>query len=552
MGAFNYIYIYSVIIFLCFNQVVLNAAETIHGNSVINTNSSMKLPLVYSGSSRTLQQNENILRIVSYNVYCNFRGFPETKAKQYFATVDRCKFFTDTLRSLNTDIICMQEVYNPKLIKQLAENLDMNAAYTKGSKLSRANGGAILSSYPIKEFVTFVGATRKSGKPIFSRNFWRATLDMGSGVDLMVYGVHLWPDGIKEEITFVLDTMKKEKKEGVSQILAGDFNLHNEVKSDINILNQFKKAGLYDTISMVGKGENLTCVPGRLYSRVDYIFVERGYAPLVEKAGAVINRFTTSHAPGFVAGSDHLPINTIINTGKEIIIADDKTVEHNDYIFKIRGSVYRMKWIPAGSFNMGLNQGYYQAQPSHKVKLTHGLWMLEHEVTQKLWQSVMRNNPSYFNNNPNFPIEQVSWDDIQIFLKKLNKLSSSKHFRLPTEAEWEYACKGSKQSEAWYDKTSGGSPHQVKEKAPNIYGLYDMLGNMWEWCEDNYLDDAYLYHAVDDPVTYCRRTGQHVLKGASWLNERWPVNANYRFGRDDDYKHASISFRFVAVSIKNK
>ena len=155
--------------------------------------------------------------------------------------------------------------------------------------------------------------------------------------------------------------------------------------------------------------------------------------------------------------------------------------------------------VEAGTFTMGATAEMKNTEdsekPTHRVTLTNDYYIGKYEVTQALWKAVMGNNPSYFKGG-NLPVEQVSWDDCQDFLSKLNRITG-KTFRLPTEAEWEYAARGGKKSRgyqysgsnnlsdvAWYLDNSGSKTHAVGTKQPNELGLYDMSGNVWVWCQD--------------------------------------------------------------------
>ncbi|MGA2255335.1 MAG: formylglycine-generating enzyme family protein, partial [Thermoguttaceae bacterium] len=174
--------------------------------------------------------------------------------------------------------------------------------------------------------------------------------------------------------------------------------------------------------------------------------------------------------------------------------------------------------IPAGEFLMGSPYSEKDAsaseKPQHRVRITKPFYLGRYPVTQEQWQAVMGDNPSTVK-DPKNPVESITWNDCQAFLDKLNAKTRGKwgKFALPTEAQWEYACRagtttrycfGDRESQigdyAWYEANAAGRIHPVGEKNPNAWGLYDMHGNVWEWCQDWY-DGAYYAHSpTDDPT----------------------------------------------------
>lgn len=186
--------------------------------------------------------------------------------------------------------------------------------------------------------------------------------------------------------------------------------------------------------------------------------------------------------------------------------------------FNVNGVPFKMKEVEGGTFWMGEN-----GKTVHQVSL-NDFYMGETVVTQALWKAVMRLNPSP-RKGDFLPVEQLSWVDCQKFIERLNQITG-KFFRLPTEAEWEYAARGGKKNKgnvyagsqnidsvAWYDKNSNGMPHEVKSKGPNELGLYDMSGNVWEWCHDWFCNYGNSFQI--NPMGPMRGTVR-VMRGGSW------------------------------------
>ena len=211
--------------------------------------------------------------------------------------------------------------------------------------------------------------------------------------------------------------------------------------------------------------------------------------------------------------------------------------------FTANGVSFTMVYVQGGTFTMGATseQGYdaeSDEKPVHSVTLS-SYYMGETEVTQGLWEAVMGSNPSYsYTGDSRLPVENVSWEDCQTFISKLNSLTGQQ-FHLPTEAQWEYAARGGSKSRgykysgssdigsvAWYTYNSGSGTHNVKTKSPNELGLYDMSGNLWEWCSDWY--GSYSSGSQTNP-TGASSGSYRVLRGGGWNYDLGDCRVSRRF-----------------------
>jgi formylglycine-generating enzyme required for sulfatase activity len=210
--------------------------------------------------------------------------------------------------------------------------------------------------------------------------------------------------------------------------------------------------------------------------------------------------------------------------------------------------------IPSGTFIMGSNAsgaGSHE-KPPHAVTISRSFFMATTEVNQAQWKEVMGNQPSNFEGDE-LPVEQVRWDDAKEFVRKLNAKEGTNRYRLPTEAEWEYACRagstedrdGEMAGVAWYQPNSGGTSHPVAQKQANAWGLYDMLGNVYEWCED--WKDAYPGENVTDPRGPSDGRGR-VVRGGSWYVHANRTRCYFRDFFTPDYRHGDVGFRIVAIT----
>ena len=260
---------------------------------------------------------------------------------------------------------------------------------------------------------------------------------------------------------------------------------------------------------------------------------------------------------------------------------------------KLGAVVQRLRWIFPGGFRMGSPQteaGQCEWEgPRHRVQLTEGFWLAETPCTQEFWQEVMGLNPSHFQ-SPRRPVEQVSWEDCQRFIEAAEERQSGLSLRLPTEAQWEFACRAGTETAtwlgdleilgennapllddiAWYGGNSGVDfdlaeghdasnwpnrqyPHEkagtreVKTRQPNPWGLYDMLGNVWEWCSDH-TDSRQPYDAVDQVDPEGIGGTKRVVRGGSWDSDARHVRAAFRDTYGPGVRSFYVGFRLSRSS----
>ena len=274
------------------------------------------------------------------------------------------------------------------------------------------------------------------------------------------------------------------------------------------------------------------------------------------------------------------PPPTVATTAEKQIAERQKSTGK---IVDLRGGVtLELVWIPPGEFMMGSKdtpraiasksggKGSWDTDeyPRHKVSITNGFWMGKYEVTQAQWQALMGSNPSHFKDaGANAPVEKISWDDCQKFLKKVSQ-RTGQTFRLPTEAEWEYACRAGAETAFHYGDTltssqanfNGDHPYGGAAKGvdlgrttpvgsyrPNAFGLYDMHGNVFEWCQDWYGENYYQNSPVSNPPGPSFGLGR-INRGGSWREYAGNCRSAYRNGLKQDGRYFIFGLRVVMVS----
>ena len=240
------------------------------------------------------------------------------------------------------------------------------------------------------------------------------------------------------------------------------------------------------------------------------------------------------------------------------------------------GVEYAFRWCPPGEFMMGAEKFSWE-KPIHKVKLTKGFWMLETEVTQAMWQSVMGKNPSRFRGEKN-PVENVTWDECQEFCTKLSQMLGQQ-VQLPTEAQWEYACRaGTTTDYCWGDDASllylygkyseksdlsginwqSSTPNNSYNRTvsvgiykPNDWGLYDMHGNVDEFCSDYYDEEYYARSPVNDPEN-TTESPYRVHRGGSWFTEASYCRSSFRLWVTPGFYGDDLGLRVLLVPSQEK
>lgn len=235
-------------------------------------------------------------------------------------------------------------------------------------------------------------------------------------------------------------------------------------------------------------------------------------------------------------------------------------------VFTVNGVSFTMIYVEPGTFQMGSDTGFDWEKPVHSVTISKGYYIGETEVTQALWKAVTGNSPTTsgsawsttYGLGDNYPAYYISYEDVQSFITKLNSLTGAQ-FRMPTEAEWEFAARGGNKSKgyeysgsntvgdvAWYTSNSGIKTHAVKTKAANELGIYDMSGNVWEWCSDWY--GSYSSSSVTDPIGPASGSIR-IERGGGWDSSATYCRSAYRNGSTPSYRYDYLGVRLACSAV---
>lgn len=357
-------------------------------------------------------------------------------------------------------------------------------------------------------------------------------------------GAQLWIDGTAAGSTPVTTTLSFDSH--TLRLVNGK----KEVKDQINITQGGKARWEYDVRE--GTEVTITSTPAGAQLWIDG--VSAGSTP-VTKTLAFGN-----HTLRLVNGKKEVKDQITITQGGKARWEYDVS-EFGNFTERVAGITIDMVAVQGGTYNMGCTgeQGsdcYDSEKPAHRVTVSD-FYMGKYEVTQAQWKAVMGSNPSYFKGD-NLPVENVSWNDAQEFIRKLNQLTGKK-YRLPTEAEWEYAARGGLQSKGykysgsnslgsvgWYTDNSGSKTHPVGGKAPNELGIYDMSGNVWEWCSDRWHGN-YDGAPADGSSWESGSSSFRVHRGGGWSGYARFCRVSSRINSSPGSRSIILGFRLCLV-----
>jgi formylglycine-generating enzyme required for sulfatase activity len=363
-------------------------------------------------------------------------------------------------------------------------------------------------------------------------------------------------------------------------------NNEKRIGKEINLLKgkykiEIKKDGYFDyTTELNVEPNKIYTIDITLKPRLGNLFVEvepNNSEVIIRKNNAEIQRFTgakiikdlpcgqyelTVSSAGFIEERRLSRINEKDTTYEKFVLVSvnsDIKMPESMTVQKYNKLSDNMVFVKGGTFEMGNNNGYDDEKPVHTVFLDD-FYICKYEVSQAEWIDVMGNNPSYFKGEK-LPVTNVSWNMVDIFIKKLNE-KTGKKYRLPTEAEWEYAAKGGALSKGcmfsgsnsylkvgWIIDNSEGKIKPVGSKEPNELGIFDMTGNVWEWCADWSKEDYYVISPKDNPLGPSKGDNK-VFRGGSCQNFATDCRVSARFWADPTYVDPAGGFRLVIDATK--
>ena len=386
-----------------------------------------------------------------------------------------------------------------------------------------------------------------------------------------------------EQAEIYINNEKKGSGKWEGKLLSGTYLLearkpsHRPYKTSITV-----ESGKTQTIAMQAPTPqygaiNIQSTPTNAMVYIDG--KEIGTTPGIFKNILIGEREVTIKKEGYSSVTNKVTIEEGKTTPKEFSLTkkteqqpiavtqskENKTTT-KDFTETINGLNLQMVYVEGGTFTMGAtpeqgSDAYNNEKPSHKVTLS-SYYIGKYEVTQAQWRAIMGENPSYFTGDNN-PVEKVSWYEAQEFCKKLSQLTGKK-YRLPTEAEWEYAARGGKKSKgykysgsntigdvAWYDLNSGRKTHPIGQKQPNELGIYDMSGNVHEWCYDWYSSSYYSSSPQTNPKGAASGSDR-VNRGGSWYSNAGGCRLTIRFNYYPGSSGSNLGLRVVCEVENNE